>query len=149
MLRLIHKTKFPPHFKIKKCFMKKIIARKLSFVHEHITGVKPPAGFLPALGILMFLLIAGTLFYSNNEKWSYLDSLYFSVTTLATVGFGDLHPTNPASKIFTMIYIFTGVGLALHIVNTFSKSIVEGREMQIRKMEELMSSTNEDSANIT
>jgi len=118
--------------------MKKIISSVLSFIHEHITGVKPPAGFLPALGILVFLLTTGTLFYSYNEKWSYLDSLYFSVITLATVGYGDLHPTNPASKIFTMIFIFTGVGLVLYIVSTFSKSIVEGREMQIKRMEELV-----------
>lgn len=108
-------------------FMKKTIHSKLSFIHEHITGVKPPTGFLPALGILSVLLTAGTLFYSHFEKWSYLDSLYFSVTTLATVGFGDLHPTNPASKIFTMIFIFMGVGLVLYVVSTFSKSIVEGR----------------------
>jgi Trk-type K+ transport system membrane component len=116
--------------------MKKIIRNEISYIHEHITGVKPPAGFLPAVSILAFLLTAGTLFYSHNEKWSYLDALYFSVTTLATVGFGDLHPTNPASKIFTMIYIFIGVGLVLHIVSTFSKSIVEGREMRTKRMEE-------------
>lgn len=129
--------------------MKKIIHSKLSFVHEHLTGVKPPAGFLPALGILSVLLTAGTLFYSHNEKWSYLDSLYFSVTTLATVGFGDLHPTNSASKIFTMFFIFMGVGLALYVVSTFSKSIVEGREIQIKKMEEMMTSTNEYDINMT
>jgi Trk-type K+ transport system membrane component len=117
--------------------MKKIIRRELSYAHEHITGVKPPAGFLPALSIMLLLLTAGTLFYSHSEKWSYLDSLYFSVTTLATVGFGDLHPTNDASKIFTMFYIFLGMGLVLYIVSTFSKSIIEGREIQNKRMEEM------------
>lgn len=108
--------------------MKKIIRGKLSNVHEHITGVKPPAGFLPALGILAVLLTGGTFFYRHNENWSYLDSLYFSVTTLATVGFGDLHPTSPFSKIFTMVYIFMGVGLVLYVLNTFTKSIIEGQQ---------------------
>lgn len=124
--------------------MKKMIRNKLSFVHEHITGVKPPAGFLPALGILTFILTAGTLFYHHYEKWSYLDSLYFSVITLATVGYGDLYPTNSISKIFTMFYIFLGVGLASYIVYTFSKSIIDGREMQTRKMEELIRSRNKN-----
>lgn len=126
--------------------MKKFISNILSFFHEHITGVKPPAGFLPALGILFLLLSAGTLFYSHSEKWSYLDSLYFSVITLATVGYGDLHPTNSASKIFTIFYIFFGVGLASYIVYSFSRSIVEGRDRQIKRMEELIKISGGDPA---
>ena len=46
-----------------------------------------------------------------------LDSLYFSVTTLTTVGYGDLVPTNDTSKLFTLIYILAGVGILLGFVN--------------------------------
>jgi potassium channel subfamily K len=35
--------------------------------------------------------------YSRLEGWSPVEALYFSVVTLATVGFGDLHPTTTAS----------------------------------------------------
>jgi voltage-gated potassium channel len=38
------------------------------------------------------LLLTGTVFYSLVEGWGVLDALYFSVTTLATVGFGDFTP---------------------------------------------------------
>lgn len=124
--------------------MKKIIRYILAFIHKNITGVEPPAGFLASLGILFFLLLTGTIFYAHIEKWSYLDALYFSVITLATVGYGDLHPTSPASKIFTIFYIFIGVGLASYVVYTFSKSMMSGRDRQIKRMEDLVKILGEE-----
>lgn len=118
--------------------MRKKVSQALSHSHEHITGVKPPAGFLRALAILPVILIGGTLFYSHIEKWSYLDSLYFSVITLATVGYGDLHPVSAEAKIFTIFYVFFGVGLVSYVVYTFFRNMMEGREQQIHKLEELI-----------
>ncbi len=37
---------------------------------------------------LLFILLIGTVFYHNVEGMTYLDALYFSVMTLATVGYG-------------------------------------------------------------
>ncbi|MCP4138765.1 MAG: two pore domain potassium channel family protein [Chloroflexi bacterium] len=53
----------------------------------------------------------GTWFYARVEGWGVLDSLYFSVITLTTVGYGDFSPQTPAGKIFTIIYIMVGLGL--------------------------------------
>ncbi|MEZ4580395.1 MAG: potassium channel family protein [Caldilineaceae bacterium] len=50
------------------------------------------------------LLAIGSTFYHVDEGWSWLDSLYFCVITLATVGYGDLAPTTPEAKVFTIIY---------------------------------------------
>jgi voltage-gated potassium channel len=67
-----------------------------------------------SLAIYIFiLLLAGTTFYSQVEQWSFIDSFYFSVTTLSTVGYGDLAPKTDAGKLFTAFYIMTGVGLLL------------------------------------
>jgi len=49
--------------------------------------------------------LLGTLVYRRLEGWSLVDALYFSVVTLATVGFGDLHPTTVAAKLLTVLYI--------------------------------------------
>jgi hypothetical protein len=59
------------------------------------------------------VLLIGTFAYHWLEGWSYLDSLYFCVISLATVGYGDLVPTTPIAKIFTMLYIVNGIGVLL------------------------------------
>ena len=57
------------------------------------------------------ILLLGTWFYAKVEGWRALDSLYFTVTTLMTVGYGDFYPKTDAGKIFTIFYIFVGIGL--------------------------------------
>lgn len=45
------------------------------------------------------LVLTGTLFYWRFEDWSFVESLYFCVVTLTTVGFGDLSPTTPGTHV--------------------------------------------------
>lgn len=71
---------------------------------------------IPFLGIYLAL---GAVFYSIVEKWSLFDSLYFSVITVATVGYGDLTPNTVLGKTFTMFYLFIGIGLFVYVANTF------------------------------
>ena len=86
---------------------------------------------------LLFLvfgqLALGTLFYRNVERWGFLDSLYFSVVTLATVGYGDLTPTTAAGKIFTMCYIVFGIGLLVAFANKLAGAILAQRQMRIEQ----------------
>lgn len=72
--------------------------------------------------IVVVILLAGTIVYHVLEGWSYLDSLFFSVTTLTTVGYGgeDLIPHSPISKIFTMIYIFIGLGVMFAFITAIA-----------------------------
>ncbi len=60
---------------------------------------------------VLVVLLVGTVFYHWREGWSWLDSFYFTVVTLATVGYGDLSPTRPETKLFTVLYIIMGLGL--------------------------------------
>lgn len=71
---------------------------------------------------ILFVLVAvilavGATFYHLVEGWGWVNSLYFSVTTLATVGFGDFSPATQVGRVFTMVYIFVGMGLILAFVN--------------------------------
>lgn len=59
------------------------------------------------------MLLIGVLVYHWLEGWSYLDALYFCVVSLATVGYGDLTPTTPLAKLFTIVYLINGIGILL------------------------------------
>lgn len=118
--------------------MRRYLNEFIESTHKVTFGISPPPGFASAILLLIDLLLIGTLFYSKYEGWSYLDSLYFSVTTLATVGYGDLHPTTPGSKIFTIFYILFGVGIGFFILGTIAKSIMDSREKRIEQLERLL-----------
>ena len=59
--------------------------------------------------------------YTWLEGWSPVDALYFSVVTLATVGYGDLHPTTDAAKLFTVVYILLGLGVLAAFISELTK----------------------------
>lgn len=83
----------------------------LKLLRSIIIGIKRDQDFRVLLFLLVVLLSGATVFYRHVEGWSVLDSLYFSVMTMSTIGYGDMVPSNSYSKIFTIIYTFLGVGL--------------------------------------
>jgi hypothetical protein len=61
--------------------------------------------------IAFTLIVVATIFYWLVERWSLLDSFYFSIVTIATVGYGDITAETAVGKIFTMAYIVAGIGI--------------------------------------
>lgn len=57
------------------------------------------------------VVTTGTVSYHFLEGWSWVDSLYFSVVAVTTVGFGDLVPTTDPAKLFTVAYVVAGIGV--------------------------------------
>ena len=60
----------------------------------------------------------GAVTYRYLEGWSWVDSVYFSVVTLTTVGYGDFSPQTDAGKVFTIFYIIIGIGIILSFIDT-------------------------------
>jgi voltage-gated potassium channel len=87
--------------------------------------------FKIVLLILVLVVSFGTIGYTLIEKWSPLDSLYMTLITLSTVGFGEVYTLSPTGKIFTMILVIFGVGGAAYTVSIMGQMIVEG---EIRKL---------------
>ena len=56
-----------------------------------------------------------------------VDTFYFSVTTLTTVSLGDLSPQTTVGKIFTVIYIFAGLGIILGFIDAVSEQTLGRR----------------------
>ncbi len=91
--------------------------------------------FQTLIYIVLLILITGTLFYHNVEGWSWLDSSYFSVITLTTVGYGDFSPQTDSGKAFTMVYIFVGLGILSGFATVVGKQIVAHRLEKVGKVE--------------
>lgn len=80
------------------------------FIKILVRGIREDNDFKVLLIIMLLLLSGATVFYMQEEQWSMLDSLYFSVMTMSTVGYGDFAPTTNASKIVTIFFTFVSIG---------------------------------------
>jgi len=89
-----------------------------------------PATFVrgPRLAILLLagVLAGGTAGYMIIEGWNAWDAFYMTVTTVSTVGYGELHPLSGPGRVFTVLLIFSGVGTAFYTVTLLATLIVEG-----------------------
>lgn len=101
-----------------------------------IAGSWKDPEFRGLFSLVVATLAVGTLFYSRVEGWSPLDSLFFSVVTLTTVGYGDLVPATAAGKVFTIIYIFVGIWIILGFVNAVAERSLERRKEKARSRRE-------------
>ncbi|WP_448562082.1 potassium channel family protein [Trichothermofontia sp.] len=75
---------------------------------------------------LFSLILGGTLGYRLIEGWRWLDALYMTVITLATVGFGETYPLSDRGRIFTIGLILAGVVCIAYLANRFTEAIIQG-----------------------
>jgi voltage-gated potassium channel Kch len=90
------------------------------------------------------ILIIGTISYHYIEGWSYIDSLYFSVVTLTTIGYGDFTPQTDTGKIFTVFYIIVGIGVILSFINTIQHHYIK---MRYRDKKDFITSRKTETSN--
>lgn len=81
--------------------------------------------FRAGLTLSVLILLSGMLFYRSVEGWSWIESLYFSVTTMSTVGLSDLNPVTPSGKVFTVFCIFVGVGVFVALFAQTARAVVK------------------------
>jgi voltage-gated potassium channel len=77
-------------------------------------------------GLLLFILCSGVLGYHYIEGWSLFDSLYMTVITLATVGYGETHPLSLSGRAFTMLLILGGMSIIFYALTEITTFVVEG-----------------------
>jgi len=73
--------------------------------------------------IFVLLILGGAYFYNQVEGWNYLDSVYFTVVTATTIGYGDIAPKTDTGKIFTIFFTFVGIGLAFYFFSLIGRYI--------------------------
>lgn len=92
---------------------------------------------LSVLGVLAL----GTAMFHVLEGWSILDSLYVTVQTVTTVGFGDLTPRTASGRAFAAVFMVISVGVVLYALTSTVQAIVHsemfatyGRSRQMSKL---------------
>lgn len=86
--------------------------------------------------IFVALLAVGGLAYSFVfERWTIIDSLYFTVVMLTTCGFGDITPTTPGGKLFASLFAIAGIVLLGLILGVVGSNLIEAEVAYARKMQ--------------
>jgi voltage-gated potassium channel len=100
---------------------------------------KVHGSFRPLVLAVLFILsvmVVGVVGYARFEGLEPFDSLYFTVVTLSTIGFGDIAPKTHAGKAFTIFFIPLGVSAFLYAFSAVSMAVFEGRLLEVFKLEQ-------------
>ena len=98
-----------------------------------------------AIVLLVILLAVGILGFRFMSEYSWIDALYMTVITVTTVGFGEVHPLDDTSKIFTVFLILTSVvilGYAIKVITEYILSKNDFEELKQKKMQKKIDGFN-------
>nr|WP_294848138.1 potassium channel family protein [uncultured Sphingomonas sp.] len=103
-------------------------------IHGLIRALRDPS-VRGLLALSLTLITIASLFYNVVEGWRMIDSIYFSVITIATIGYGDFAPKTDAGKIFTIFYVLIGLGIFVAAASAVANTIInDGRDRKERMM---------------
>jgi hypothetical protein len=81
---------------------------------------------------LLGVMAVGVGGFMVLEQKPFIDALYFMIVTIATVGYGDIHPVTAGGKVFVMIVIISGVGAFLGVIANAAETMLSRQEKRIR-----------------
>ena len=98
----------------------------------------PKNKFYFAIGLVISLLVTGVLGFKVVADYSWIDALYMTVITVATVGYGEVAPLDEASKLFTVCLIMASLGIIAfslsviteYIINKSNPKLIESKKIQ-------------------
>jgi voltage-gated potassium channel len=96
-------------------------------IRSAVTGLAPSVGLshVRTFGLIVLGSIAvGTAGYMLIEGWSFSDALFMTVSTLATVGFGEVRPLDEVGRAWTIVLIIAGVGIIFGTIGIVAEAVV-------------------------
>jgi voltage-gated potassium channel len=84
-----------------------------------------PRHLLWGIVALILLTFIGTAGYMLIEEWSFSDSIYMTIITISTVGYREVHVLSSDGRVFTILLLIAGVGLAFYILTGVVQNVIE------------------------
>ncbi|MEO8763474.1 MAG: potassium channel family protein [Ginsengibacter sp.] len=100
--------------------------------------MKRSSPFVARLSVLGLIMLTGIMGYIIIGRYSFIDALYMTVITLATIGYEEVHPLSEAGKIFTIIFIISSFAVFAYIISSLTRDIVSGEMALYFKNRKLM-----------
>jgi hypothetical protein len=92
----------------------------------------------PIISGLLGLMVALGIVIGRLEDWPLLDAIYFSFVSGLTIGYGDLVPTRPLSRVLAIVIGVTGVllvglivAIAVRALDSASRRQAEEKQSQV------------------
>jgi len=80
--------------------------------------------------LLVVVVSVGVIGYMTISGDSFIDALYFTIITMTTVGFGELHPLNDNEKLFTIFLILVSISVYGYSVTALTEYLANGKILQ-------------------
>ena len=86
-----------------------------------------------ALGLVVAMLLFGVIGFRFFAGYEWVDSIYMTVITMSTVGFGEVQPLNDVAKIFTVILILVSVTVVGYAISVITEYILSRSNFELLK----------------
>jgi len=83
---------------------------------------------------LLGLIALGAVFVHLEEEWGWIDSFYFAIVSITTVGYGDLVPRQEATRLFLIFYLPIGIGIALTVLASMGTKFLDAQRRRLERV---------------
>ena len=94
-------------------------------------------GFRYASVFTLLVVVTGAAAFENAEPGkNYFDGIYWAVSTMTTVGYGDELPTTHEAKVIAMLLMIVGIGYFAVVTGAIAERFIErGRQEDVEELE--------------
>lgn len=85
------------------------------------------------IGLAVAIIATSTVFFHYVEGWSWVDSYFFTIVTISTVGYGNFVPVTVIGKLGTTVLILLGIGVVAVALNFFGSELVSARVSHLER----------------
>ena len=106
---------------------------------EIINKIKWQIGI--SISVLLLFLVIGVIGYMILEDYTFLESVWFTVITLTSIGYGTVRPLSDVGMIFTIFLILCGTSFVLYFISILASVLLDKQLIiayNILKMEKKM-----------